>query len=184
LVDLLADRVRKLDVGDPRDDCTVTPLVEQGSVELAEELVGQATSMGASLVCGGQQEGNVVQPTLLDHVTPDMDVAWVEPFAPILPVLRVANAGEAVTLANRSEYGLQAAVFARDVDAAAQIALHLDVGTVQINGKTARGPDHFPFVGAKSSGMGTQGARHSIEAMTRTKSVVLNMRPLDLEQVR
>ena len=184
LVELVADRVGKLQVGDPRDDCTVTPLVEESSADLAEELVEQATTMGATLVCGGQREGNVVHPTLLDHVTDAMDVAWVEPFAPVLPVLRVANAGEAVSLANRSQYGLQAAVFARDVDAAAQIALHLDVGTVQINGKTARGPDHFPFVGAKASGMGTQGARHSIEAMTRTKSVVLNMRPLDLEQVR
>ncbi len=184
LVELVSERVAKLDVGDPRDDCTVTPLVEPSSAERAEELIEQATSMGATLVRGGQRDANVVQPTLLDHVTDAMDVAWEEPFAPVLPVLRVANAGEAVALANRSQYGLQAAVFARDVDAAAQIALHLEVGTVQINGKTARGPDHFPFVGTKASGMGTQGARHSIEAMTRTKSVVLNMRPLDLEQLR
>jgi glyceraldehyde-3-phosphate dehydrogenase (NADP+) len=56
----------------------------------------------------------------------------------------------------------------------------LDVGTVQVNGRTARGPDHFPFLGTKSSGLGTQGVRPAIEAMTRVKSLVINVRPMDL----
>ena len=54
------------------------------------------------------------------------------------------------------------------------IASKLEVGTVQINNKTERGPDHFPFLGVKSSGMGTQGIRYSIEAMSRPKAIVLN----------
>jgi glyceraldehyde-3-phosphate dehydrogenase (NADP+) len=87
-------------------------------------------------------------------------------------------------MANASEYGLQAAIFSRDVDAAMHVSLALDVGTVQINGRTARGPDHFPFLGTKASGMGTQGVRFSIEAMTRLKSTVFNMRPLDLTRVQ
>ncbi len=184
LVELLATRISQLTVGDPREDCSITPLVEDSSAERAEEMVQQAVEKGATLVCGGKREGNLVHPTLLDRVTDAMDVAWVEPFAPLLPVLRVGNAAEAVELANRSRYGLQAAVFTRDIDAATQIALRLDVGTVQVNGKTARGPDHFPFVGTKSSGLGTQGARYSLEAMTRTKSVVLNMGDVDFDDLR
>jgi glyceraldehyde-3-phosphate dehydrogenase (NADP+) len=183
LVDRIAERVAKLTVGDPRDDCAITPLVDPQSAERAEELVKAAVAAGAKLVCGGGREGNLVQPALLDFVSPDMEIAWVEPFAPILPVLRVRSAADAVKISNRSEYGLQAAIFSRDVDAAMQISLRLDVGTVQINGRTARGPDHFPFIGTKSSGMGTQGVRFSIEAMTRLKSMVFNMRPLDLENV-
>ena len=183
LVDRIAERVAKLTVGDPRDDCQVTPLVDPESAVRAEQLVRDAVAAGATLVCGGGREGNLVQPTLLDFVSPAMEIAWVEPFAPVLPVLRVRTAADAVTLSNRSEYGLQAAIFSRDVDAAMQISLRLDVGTVQINGRTARGPDHFPFIGTKSSGMGTQGVRFSIEAMTRLKSMVFNMRPLDLENV-
>jgi glyceraldehyde-3-phosphate dehydrogenase (NADP+) len=183
LVSRIAERVSKLSVGDPRDDCGITPLVDPTSAERTDLLVAQARSMGAILVVGGERQDNLVPPILLDHVTPEMDIAWVEPFAPILPVLRVANAAEAVEISNRSEYGLQAAIFSRDVDAAMQISLRLDVGTVQINGRTARGPDHFPFIGTKSSGMGTQGVRFSIEAMTRLKSMVFNMRPLDLHGV-
>ena len=184
LVALLAERIATLSVGDPRDDAAVTPLVDAASAEGAVRLAEDAVAKGASLVLGGTREANLVAPTLIDHVTPDMDIAWVEPFAPVLPVIRVATADDAVRLANQSEYGLQAAIFSRDVDAAMHLALALDVGTVQINGKTARGPDHFPFIGTKSSGMGTQGVRYSIEAMTRVKGMVFNMRPLDLAAVR
>jgi glyceraldehyde-3-phosphate dehydrogenase (NADP+) len=53
--------------------------------------------------------------------------------------------------------------------------IRIKVGTVQINNKTERGPDHFPFLGVKSSGMGTQGIRYSIEAMSRLKAIVLNL---------
>jgi len=184
LVARLEQRIKKLTVGDPRDDCTVTPLVDMASAESAVQMTESAAAKGARVVLGGTREGNLVAPTLIDHVTPDMDIAWVEPFAPVLPIIRVANADEAVRLANQSEYGLQAAIFSSDVDVAMHVALALDVGTVQINGKTARGPDHFPFIGTKSSGMGTQGVRYSIEAMTRVKGMVFNMRPLDIAQVR
>jgi glyceraldehyde-3-phosphate dehydrogenase (NADP+) len=183
LVEALAERIAVLSVGDPRDDATVTPLVDPEAAPRAGQLVAAAVAGGATLVCGGGREGNLVEPVLLDRVTTSMAVAWVEPFAPVLPVIRVANAAEAVDIANRSEYGLQAAVFSRDIDAAMHLALRLDVGTVQINGRTARGPDHFPFIGTKSSGMGAQGVRHCIEAMTRLKSVVFNMQPVDLHQV-
>jgi glyceraldehyde-3-phosphate dehydrogenase (NADP+) len=184
LVGRLEERIKKLTVGDPRDDATVTPLVDMSSAEGAVQMTAAAAAKGARVLLGGTREGNLVAPTLIDHVTPDMDIAWVEPFAPVLPIIRVANADEAIRLANQSEYGLQAAIFSRDVDVAMHVALALDVGTVQINGRTARGPDHFPFIGTKSSGMGTQGVRYSIEAMTRVKGMVFNMRPLDMAAVR
>ena len=104
-----------------------------------------------------------------------MRIAWEEPFGPVLPVIRVHSIEEAVELANRSEYGLQASVFTRDISKAFRIAEQLEVGTVQINNKTERGPDHFPFLGVKSSGMGTQGVKYSIEAMMRHKAIVVNM---------
>jgi glyceraldehyde-3-phosphate dehydrogenase (NADP+) len=181
LVDAMAERASRLTVGDPRDDATVTPLVDPEAAPRAERLVAQAVARGGRLVCGGGRRGNVVEPTIVDRVTAEMDLAWVEPFAPVLPVIRVGSASEAVQIANRSQYGLQAAVFSQNINTALHLALQLDVGTVQINGRTARGPDHFPFMGTKSSGMGAQGARHSIEAMTRLKSVVFNMQPVDLE---
>lgn len=183
LVKIMSKKISALSVGDPRDRCTITPLINLDAAIRAEELIQDAISKGAKLITGGSREGSLVQPTLLDFVTTDMDIAWVEPFAPVLPILRVKNAAEAVEISNQSEYGLQGAIFSRNIDAAILISMQLEVGTVQINGRTARGPDHFPFIGTKSSGMGAQGIHHSIEAMTRLKSMVFNFGESDLHNI-
>ena len=176
LVEKLKARVERLKTGDPREPgVTVTPLVSTKSADFVESLMRGAIQQGARLVTGGQRTGNLIQPTLLDRVTTEMDVAWVEPFGPVLPIIRVASAGEAVEIANRSEYGLQSSVFTNNLNKAYSIAAQLEVGTVQINNKPERGPDNFPFLGVKSSGMGTQGVRYSIEPMTRPKAVTINL---------
>jgi glyceraldehyde-3-phosphate dehydrogenase (NADP+) len=108
-------------------------------------------------------------------VNDTMRVAWEEPFGPVLPIIRVASDQEAVDIANESEFGLQASVFTKDINKAFSIANKIEVGSVQINGRTERGPDHFPFIGVKGSGMGAQGIRKSIESMTREKVTVLNL---------
>lgn len=180
LVAGIAERTARLTVGDPRDNAQITPLVDAGAAAEGERMATEAVEAGAVLVHGGTREGSLLQPTVVDHVTEAMDLAWVEPFAPVLPVIRVASAAEAIRIANRSEYGLQAAIFTSDIDTAIQIAARLDVGTVQVNGRTARGPDHFPFLGTKASGMGTQGVKPSLEAMTRVKSLVVNLHERDL----
>lgn len=176
LVEKLRTRVEQLVTGDPRDEnVTIVPLISEEAADFVQELVGDAIQKGAIPVTPNKTEGNLMHPLLLDHVTPDMRIAWEEPFGPVLPVLRVKTIDEAIAIANRSEYGLQSSVFTHDINDAFYIANRLEVGTVQINNKTERGPDHFPFLGVKSSGMGTQGVKYSIEAMTRPKAVVINI---------
>jgi glyceraldehyde-3-phosphate dehydrogenase (NADP+) len=175
LVAHIVDRVRQLSVGRAEDDSTITCLINTDSADFVEELINDSKAAGATLLVGGRREGNLIYPTVFDHVTEAMRLAWEEPFGPVLPIIRVHDAAEAVRIANRSEYGLQSAIFTKDINAAIKIADLLEVGTVQINGKTSRGPDHFPFLGTKSSGMGTQGVRHSIEAMSRPKALVFNI---------
>ncbi len=150
-------------------------MIDSKSADGVQALIDDALEKGATLIAGNKREGNLIHPTLLDHVTEDMDVAWVEPFGPVLPVIRVGSDEEAIELANKSEYGLQASIFTRDVDKAFYIANELETGAVQINGRTERGPDHFPFLGVKGSGMGTQGIANSILSMTREKLTVLNL---------
>lgn len=176
LIEKLKTRIESLKVGDPREEgVTVTPLVSEKSADFVESLMNRALKQGARLVTGGRREGNLIYPALLDRVTTDMDLAWVEPFGPVLPVVRVQSEDEAVEIANRSEYGLQSSVFTNNLNRAFSIAARLEVGTVQINNKPERGPDNFPFLGVKSSGMGTQGVRYSIESMTRPKAVTINL---------
>ncbi|ADU26249.1 NADP-dependent glyceraldehyde-3-phosphate dehydrogenase [Ethanoligenens harbinense] len=170
----IVEQIGRLRVGQPRESADVTPLINTHAADYVQELIDDALAKGAKLLIGKKREGNLLYPTLFDHVTTDMRLAWEEPFGPVLPIIRIRDADEGIAISNRSEYGLQGAVFTKDINKAFYVASRLDVGTVQINGKPERGPDHFPFLGVKSSGMGTQGIRYSIEAMSRPKVIVIN----------
>lgn len=170
--------VEELKTGSPFDeDVTITPLISLKSADYVQELIDDALAQGATLLAGNRRAGNLIYPTLLDHVTEDMRVAWEEPFGPVLPIIRVPSVWEALRIANKSQYGLQASVFTENLDMAFTIANGLEAGTVQINNKPERGPDHFPFLGVKDSGMGTQGIRYAISAMTRPKAIVITLNP-------
>lgn len=177
LISELMKNIKLLKVGNPEDGCEITPLIDNNAADYVQELIDDAINHGATLLYGNKRKNNLVYPTLLDNVTTDMRLAWEEPFGPVLPVIRVKDIKEAIIIANRSEYGLQSSVYTKNIDDAFNIASQLEVGTVQINNKPERGPDHFPFSGTKSSGMGTQGIKYSIEAMTRSKATVLLITP-------
>ena len=185
VVEAIADKLNekivaemaKLKVGNPLviKDAQVVHLIDTKSADFVEKLMKDAENKGAKVLFGGNREGNLIEPTLYDNVTLDMDIAWDEPFGPILPIIRVKDKDEAIKIANESEYGLQSSVFTSNINDAFYIAKNLEVGTVQVNNKTERGPDHFPFLGIKSSGMGTQGIKYSIESMSRPKATVINL---------
>ncbi|WP_315110463.1 NADP-dependent glyceraldehyde-3-phosphate dehydrogenase [Clostridium intestinale] len=176
LVKKVREKVKTLKVGNPiNEQVDVVPLIDDKAADYVESLILESKEKGATILEGGNREGNLIYPTLVDNVTLDMRLAWEEPFGPVLPIIRVNNVDEAISIANKSEYGLQSSVFTRDINKAFYVANKLEVGTVQINNKTERGPDHFPFSGVKASGIGTQGIRYSIEAMSRPKAVVLNI---------
>lgn len=176
LIEKIKAKMNKLKTGNPlNDDVDIVPLINQKAADFVMELIDDAKQKGAKLLLGGNRVDNLVYPTLFDNVTKDMRLAWEEPFGPVLPVIRVKSIDEAIELANESEYGLQSAVFTNNINDAFYVANKLEVGTVQINNKTERGPDHFPFLGVKSSGLGTQGIKYSIESMSRPKATVINL---------
>ena len=175
LVSLIQSEVEKLSVGSPEDNATIVPLIDEQSADFVQGLIDDALEKGATLVLGNKREENLIYPTLLDHVTKEMRIAWEEPFGPILHIIRVDSQEEAIEIANASEYGLQASVFTQNLDKALTIARKLETGSIQINGRTERGPDHLPFIGIKKSGLGIQGVRRSIESMTREKVIILNI---------
>lgn len=174
LVSLIKNEVEKLRVGDPFENADITALIDNKSADFIEGLIKDALDKGAEALTPIKREKNLMWPVLFDYVTLDMQIAWEEPFGPILPIIRVKDIEEAIEICNGSEYGLQTSVFTNDIKKAFDIAKKLEVGTVQINNKTQRGPDNFPFLGIKGSGVGVQGIKYSIESMTRIKSIVLD----------
>lgn len=177
LVDKIVDLVLKdyVYVGDPREVMTqLGPLISKKAAQYAIELLEDAQRSGAVFLTGGVVQGNFMEATVVDQVTPDMRLAWEEQFAPILPIIVCQDETEMIQLHNRSQYGLGASIFTSDMALADRIATQLDAGVIQINAKSERYPDHFPFLGIKDSGLGVQGIRWSLEAMSRIKSVVVN----------
>ncbi|MEX2783617.1 NADP-dependent glyceraldehyde-3-phosphate dehydrogenase [Streptococcus sp. H49] len=176
LSELIVERVANLTVGMPEDNTDITPLIDTKAADYVEGLILDAKEQGATALTELKREGNTIYPAVFDNVTTDMRLAWEEPFGPVLPIIRVQSVEEAIHIANQSEFGLQSAVFTNDYPLAFKIAEQLEVGTVHINNKTQRGTDNFPFLGAKKSGVNTQGVKYSIEAMTRIKSVVFDIK--------
>lgn len=175
LVSKICDLVDKLKVGHPMDNADITPLIDGKSADFVQSLIDDAIDKNAKVLRGNKRKQNLIYPCILDNVTLDMKVAFEEPFGPVLPIITVANVDEAIEIANMSNYGLQSAIFTKDITKAFEIAKKLEVGTVHINNKTQRGPDNFPFLGIKDSGIGVQGIRYSILSMTRLKNIVFDM---------
>ncbi|EFJ23760.1 hypothetical protein SELMODRAFT_232458 [Selaginella moellendorffii] len=175
LVSKVNAKVAKLSVGPPENDCDIVPVVSESSANFIEGLVMDAKQKGAKLCQEWKREGNLIWPLLIDHVKPDMRIAWEEPFGPVIPVLRIKTAEEGINHCNSSRYGLQGCVFTKDVNKAMLVSDAMETGTVQINAAPARGPDHFPFQGIRDSGIGSQGVTNSINMMTKIKTTVINL---------
>ncbi len=163
-------------MGDPREETTklVGPVVSEKVAKDIELIIGEAVAEGAKIVLGGKRNNAYIEPTILTGVTPTMKIVATEVFGPVISFIAVPGMDEAAAIINGQRFGLQACVFTKDEGTGLQFAKHLDVGTVQINGSPQRGPDHFPFLGIKQSGIGVQGVRYSLEAMSRLKPVVIN----------
>jgi len=116
LVKRLKAKIEKLATGNPleKPDAVVVPLINDAAADYVNKLMLDAKQKGAVLVTGGERNKNIISPTLFDNVTTDMRLAWEEPFGPVLPVIRVKSYEEAIEIANKSQYGLQSAVFTQD----------------------------------------------------------------------
>lgn len=163
-------------MGDPRNPSTklVGPVITEGDALRIEEEILKAVKEGAKIVTGGKRNKAYIEPTILKNATSNMGVVAKEVFGPIVSFIEIKSIDQAIDCVNKSAYGLQASIFTRDEGRGIVLAKKLNVGTVQINGSPQRGPDHFPFLGVKKSGLGVQGVRYSLEEMSRLRPIVLN----------
>ena len=165
-----------VNAGDPRSPETklVGPVISQDAAKRIEEAIVSSVKNGAKLMTGGKRTGAMIEPTVLTGVIPTMPIIAKETFGPVISFVDIQSFDEAVDIINRSPYGLQASVFTKDEGSGLVFGKKLNVGSVQINGSPQRGPDHFPFLGVKHSGVGVQGVRYSLEAVSRLRPIILN----------
>lgn len=170
------DAVKKLKMGDPLEESTdVGPMINLEAAEQTEEWVSEALDNGANLLCGGNREGAMFEPTVLVDVKPELRISWLEAFAPVVVVYRYKEFEEALREVNHSIYGLQAGVFTNDINKAFRAFEELEVGGVIVNDIPTFRIDHMPYGGTKESGFGREGLKYAIQEMTEMKLMAVNL---------
>ncbi len=173
----LVMETEKLVMGNPlSSDTTLGTLISEKAARHVEETVNNAVKEGAKILTGGVRDGAFYEATVIDNVTQDMDLVVRETFGPVAPIIRVGSIEEAISVANDTEYGLQAGVFTESYSSAMKCAQEIEAGTVFINKQSTFRTDNMPFGGFKSSGVGKEGIKYAVEEMTKTKLIGLNLR--------
>ncbi|TYK44894.1 NADP-dependent succinic semialdehyde dehydrogenase [Actinomadura decatromicini] len=166
--------MRAKKVGDPLDEATdIGPLVSERARAETEELVADAVSKGAEVLCGGERPdgpGWFYPPTVVSGVTPEMRMYQEEVFAPVASLFRVRGVSEAVEVANATGFGLGSNAWTRDDDERERFVRELDAGQVFVNGMTTSYPE-LPFGGTKRSGYGRELSAEGMHSFCNAKTV-------------
>lgn len=181
-VELCRTEVARLRTGGPPDTNDVGAITFAPQVAVLQAQIAEATRAGARVVTGGgpleDRPGRFFRPTILDGVTPEMDVARHETFGPVLPVMRVRDAEEALATANALPVGLSGSVWSRDNARARALARRLNAGSVCVNDALV---NYFiveaPFGGMKDSGLGVRHGPEALRQFCRVETIVED-RPL------
>jgi acyl-CoA reductase-like NAD-dependent aldehyde dehydrogenase len=175
----LTAKAKRLRAGAPSDAGTaLAALVGREAARRISDLVDDALAKGALMPTGALRvEGAIMQPAIVDCVTPEMALYREESFGPLAMVLRVDSDDEAVRLANATEYGLSAAVFSRNIARALQVAKRIESGICHINSSTVHDEAQMPFGGVKASGYGRFGGKAAIAEFTELRWITIQTSP-------
>ena len=177
-VEKSGERAKRRQVGDPFDPKTEQgPQVDQAQFDKVMGYIDSGRSEGAKLVCGGARVGDrgyFIQPTVFADVQDDMKIAREEIFGPVMSIIPFKNIDEVVERANRTTYGLAAAVWTRDIQKALAIANSVRAGTVWVNCYNVL-DTRAPFGGFKQSGIGRELGEYGLQQYTEVKTVTVKL---------
>ena len=186
LLERILHRVREWRTGDPLDPRNrLGAIVSNGQYQRILGYIEQGKAEGAKLVLGGeaaeQATGLFIPPTIFDGVSPEMTIAREEIFGPVLAIISVKSADEAVAVANDTNYGLAASVFTGNVRRAHRMARAVKAGTVTVN-CYGEGDITTPFGGYKQSGFGGRdNSIHAHDQYTELKTIWIDLSDSDVE---
>lgn len=168
------DRVKNLKVGDPLEESTEIGVLAREDLALKlDRQVNKSLSMGAKLICGGDQKGAFYSPTVITNVTEDMPLFLEETFGPVAAITRVASFEEAIKLSNKSRFGLGVSIVSGDAGQVLKSADQFEEGAVFINSIVKSDP-RLPFGGVKKSGYGRELSMEGILHFTNKKTVYVS----------
>lgn len=167
-------RVKAFKLGDPLDPATdIGSMITKDHKEMVMRYIQSGEDDGARMMMGGDSDlpGYFIKPTVFQNVTPDMKIAREEIFGPVLGIMPVQSAEQALAIASDTDYGLHATVFTQDIDRALHMARSLPCGTVSVNG-FSEGDIKTPFGGYKQSGsLARDNGTEALDQYLQTKTI-------------
>jgi len=172
--DMLVARTRTLVAGDPKDRSTfLGPMIDTKEAARLDDWIREAIARGATLLCGGNRDGAMLEATLLENVARDTKLNIEEAFGPVAFLVKFDTFEDAIDIVNDSRFGLQAGIFTRDLFKMFDAWDRLEVGGVVINDVPSYRVDNMPYGGVKDSGLGREGVRFAMEDMTEIRNLVI-----------
>lgn len=173
----LIEAMQLVKYGNPSEihNLDMGPLIEKAALENVTEKVNRAVNQGAILALGGKRasdKGYFFEPTVLTHVTNEMDIMHEETFGPVIPVAEFATLDEAIELANDSDFGLTSSIYTKDLENAFFAIRRLHFGETYINRENFEAMQGF-HAGWKKSGIGGADGKHGLEEYLQTHVVYL-----------
>lgn len=167
--------IKNLRLGNPIDPTVdVGPVINEKAANKIAGQIDDSIRAGAKLVIGGKQIAKTfIEPAIVKDVTPEMPLFREECFGPVAPFTLFSKEEEAVYLANDSVYGLQGAVYSKDISRALRVADAMDVGGVVVNGSSCFRPGNVPYMPRKYSGLGTDNMYNAYEENSQGKAIVV-----------
>ncbi|MEA5013768.1 MAG: aldehyde dehydrogenase family protein [Candidatus Limiplasma sp.] len=174
LTEKIVNMAAGLRMGDPADPgVDVGPVINARAAERIEAMIQDAVGKGAAVRFGGKRRDNFIEPTVLSGVTKGMALYDQECFGPVVTIMESHSDEEALFIANDSPYGLEGAVFTRDISRAMKLADAMEVGGVVVNASGCFRPGNVPYMPRKESGLGTDNMFNCYEEMTTGKAIVI-----------
>lgn len=171
----MVKRVSQMRAGNPKDENTdVGPVIDETSAKRIIAWIDEARDKGATVLCGGTRDGNVVQPTLLTDVMPEMKVVCEEVFGPLVVIRPYENISKVHAWINGTGLGLNCGLFTESHAVALETFRAVPCATLIVNGTCTFRPDQMPYGGLRNSGYGRECPRDSIQAMTQERILVFN----------
>jgi acyl-CoA reductase-like NAD-dependent aldehyde dehydrogenase len=170
----LVEAAEAVSHGDPNHDGVLCgPLIDEANADRVAQWIERARSAKGRLLSGGDRQGNVITPTLLEEVPSDEPVVCDEVFGPVACLDAYEDFGQALLMANDSNYGLQAGIFTNDTGLVQRAWDKLEVGGIIHNDVPTWRTDPMPYGGVKGSGTGREGPAYTYREMTEERLLVL-----------
>ena len=173
-VEAVKSKTKKLKIGNPKDNVDIGPIARRDLLENALRIVRESEKMGAKVEGGKKigERGFFFYPAIIEEADFSSPVFKEETFAPIMPIFKFKTEDEAIEIANKSEFGLGATVFTKNIERAKFLAKYIEAGNIAVNHQLRSDP-RLPFGGVKKSGFGRELSRYGILEFVNIKSVII-----------